>query len=62
MAAKSSKVRSVNSGVIAGAVTRSIRKAKKPTSATVTAAIAASRAAPSDFKKPISACTARLPR
>src|SRR5712692_8687058 len=44
--AESSKVRSVNSGVSCGAVTRRIRKAKKPTIATVTAPIAPIRAAP----------------
>ena len=55
--AESSSVRSVNSGVICGAVTRRIRKAKKPTSATVTAAIAAMRAAPSDFRNSKRPCT-----
>ena len=57
IAAESSNVRSVNNGVICGAVTRRIRKAKKPTSATVTAAIAAIRAAPSDLNNSTNPCT-----
>src|SRR5262245_27959871 len=55
--AESSKVRSVNRAVICGAVTRRIRNAKKPTSATVTAAIAAIRAAPSDLNNSNNPCT-----
>ena len=57
MAEESSNERSVNNGVICGAVTRTIRMAKKPTSVTVTAAIAAIRAAPSDLRKSASPCT-----
>ena len=52
---------SVNSGVICGAVTRRMMKAKKPTSATVTAAMAASRAAPSDRTNSTRPCTDRAP-
>ena len=47
--ALSSTDRSVNSGIICGAVMRIIRNEKKPISASVTAAIAAIRAAPSDL-------------
>src|SRR3954451_20390399 len=57
IADESSNERSVNSGVICGAVTRSIKMAKKPTSATVTAAMAAIRAAPSDLRNSVSPCT-----
>src|ERR1700682_3987338 len=61
MAVESSRVRSVNSGVICGAVTRRMRKPKKPTSATVTAHIAAIRAAPSDLRKSSNPCTGIRP-
>jgi len=57
MAAESSGVRSVNSVVICGAVTRMIRKAKNPMSAIVTAPIAMIRDAPSDLKNAMEACT-----
>ena len=40
-----------------GAVRRRINEAKKPTSATVTAAMAAMSAAPSDFRNSSSPCT-----
>ena len=62
IAAESSSDRSVNSGTICGAVTRMIRKEKKPISASVTAAIAAIRAAPSDFTKSKKPCTGFVPR
>ena len=57
MAAESSIDRSVNNGTICGVVMRIIRKEKKPISASVTAAIAAIRAAPSDFTKSKKPCT-----
>ena len=57
MAAESSSDMSVNSGTISGVVMWIIRKEKKPISASVTAAMAASRAAPSDFTKSKKACT-----
>ena len=57
MALESSSDRSENSMVICGAVIRSISKAKNATSATVTAAIAAIRAAPSDLTNSTSPCT-----
>ena len=62
MDALSSTARSVNNGTICGVVMRIIRNEKKPTSASVTAAIAAIRAAPSDFtklKKPCNRCPSR---
>ena len=43
--------------VICGAVMRSIRIPKKPTSATVTATMAAIRAVPSDLRNSASPCT-----
>jgi hypothetical protein len=49
--ALSSTERSVNSGTICGAVIWIMRNAKKPISASVTAAIAAIRAASSYFTK-----------
>ena len=61
MALESSSDRSENSMVICGAVMRIIRMAKNATSATVTAAIAAIRAAPSDFTNSTSPCTAPDP-
>jgi len=57
MDALSSTDRSVNSGTICGVVIRIMRKEKKPTRAGVTAAIAAIRAAPSDFAKSKKPCT-----
>ena len=59
IAEESSRLRSVNSVVICGAVTRMITKAKKPISATVTATIAASRAAPRHLRKSTRPCTNR---
>ena len=44
-----------------GAVTRIIKKAKNPTRATVTAAIAAIRAAPSDLTNSTMPCTCPIP-
>ena len=61
MAVESSTVRSVNSGVICGEVTRRMRKPKTPTSVTVTAAMAPSRAAPSVLKNPTNPCTGEPP-
>ena len=57
MALESSTDRSVNNGTMVGDVIWIIRKAKKPMSASVTAAIAAIRAAPSDFTKSKKPCT-----
>src|SRR5215470_4431885 len=57
IAAESSNVRSVNSGVICGAVTRIMMKAKKPMSVTVTATMAAIRAAPNDLMNWTKSCT-----
>ena len=45
-------LRSVNSVVICGVVTRMMTNAKKPISAAVTATIAINREAPSPFRKP----------
>ena len=53
--------RSVNNGTICGVVIRIIRKEKKPISASVTAAIAAIRAAPSDLTKSKKPCTWLVP-
>src|ERR1043166_7765499 len=61
MALESSTVRSVNSGVICGAVTRRMRKPNTPTSVTVTAAMALSRAAPSVLKNTSNPCTGEPP-
>ena len=61
MPVESSTVRSVNSGVICGEVTRRMRKPKTPTSVTVTAAMAPSRAAPSVLKNPTNPCTGEPP-
>ena len=58
MAPESACERSLNSGVICGAVTRRMTKAKNPMSAAVTAAIAANRAAPSDLRKSKKPCNA----
>jgi hypothetical protein len=55
--AESSIDRSVNSGTICGAVIRIMTNEKKPISVSVTAAIAANRAAPSDFTKSKKPCT-----
>ena len=54
---ESSADRSVNNGTICGVVMRIIRNEKKPISASVTAAMAAMRAAPSDFTNWKKACT-----
>ena len=59
--AESSTDRSVNNGTICGVVIRIIRNEKKPISASVTAAIAAIRAAPSDFTKSKKPCTGFRP-
>ena len=59
--ALSSSDRSVNNGTICGVVMRTIRNEKKPTSASVTAAMAAIRAAPSDFTKSKKPCTGFRP-
>src|ERR1019366_6329441 len=61
IAVESWRLRSVNSGVICGAVTRRMRNPKKPTSATVTAHIAAIRAARSDLRKSSNPCTGIRP-
>ena len=61
IAAESSTDRSVNSGTICGVVMRIIRNEKKPISVSVTAAIAAIRAAPSDFTKLKKPCTGFRP-
>ena len=61
IAAESSSDRSVNNGTICGVVIRIIRKAKKPISASVTAAMAAIRAAPSDLTKSTKPCTGFVP-
>ena len=53
--------RSVNNGTICGVVIRIIRNEKKPISASVTAAMAAIRAAPSDFTKSKKPCTGFRP-
>ena len=55
--ALSSTERSVNNGTICGVVIWIIRNEKKPIRASVTAAIAAIRAAPSDFTKSKKPCT-----
>ncbi len=55
--ALSSTDRSVNNGTICGVVIWIIRNEKKPIRASVTAAIAAIRAAPSDFTKSKKPCT-----
>ena len=55
--ALSSTERSVNNGTICGVVISTIRNEKKPIRASVTAAIAAIRAAPSDFTKSKKPCT-----
>src|SRR5581483_1781652 len=55
--ALSSTDRSVNNGTICGVVICTIRKEKKPIRASVTAAIAAIRAAPSDLMKSKKPCT-----
>ena len=55
--ALSSGGRSVNNGTICGVVIWIIRNEKKPIRASVTAAIAAIRAAPSDFTKSKKPCT-----
>ena len=57
IAAESSTVRSVNSGVIAGVVTRMITKPKKPISAAVMAPMAAIRVGPSALMKSTKPCT-----
>ncbi len=62
MVEESSSDRSVNSGVICGAVTRRMRKAKKPMSAMVTAPIAAMRGAPSVLTNSTRPCTESFPQ
>jgi hypothetical protein len=47
----------VNNGTICGVVIRIIKKEKKPIRASVTAAMAAIRAAPNDFTKSKKPCT-----
>ena len=59
--ALSSTERSVNNGTICGVVIWIIRNEKKPIRASVTAAIAAIRAAPSDFTKSKKPCTGFVP-
>ncbi len=61
MEEESSSDRSVNSGTKVGAVTRMIRKAKKPISAIVTAPMAARRVGPSVLTKSIRPCTRQTP-
>ena len=61
IALESSSDRSVNNGAICGVVIWIIKNEKKPMSASVTAAIAAIRAAPSDFTKLKKPCTGFLP-
>jgi hypothetical protein len=56
MPEESSTLRSVNSVVICGVVTRMMTNAKKPTSAAVTAIIAPNRAAPIPFRKSARPC------
>src|SRR6185437_5847955 len=58
---ESSIDRSVNSGTICGVVIRIIKKEKKPIRASVTAPMAAIRAAPSDFTKSKKPCTGLFP-
>ena len=55
-------LRSVNSVVICGVVTRMMTKAKKPISAAVTATIAINREAPSPFRKSNRLCKTTSPR
>ncbi len=57
MAEESSKLRSVNSGVIGIAVTRRIRKAKNPIRVAATAAIAITRVAPRVLTNSTRPCT-----
>ena len=59
--ALSSTERSVNNGTICGVVIWIIRNEKKPIRVSVTAAIAAIRAAPSDFTKSKKPCTGFCP-
>ena len=54
---ESSALRSVKRVVICGVVTRMMTKAKKPTSAAVTATIAISREAPRPLRKATRLCT-----
>ena len=61
MPEESSIERSVNSVVICGVVTRMMTNAKKPTSAAVTATIAANRAAPRPLKKSNRPCNLTAP-
>jgi hypothetical protein len=51
----------VNSGAICGVVIHTMRSEKKLMSESVTAAMAAMRAAPSDFTKSKKPCTGFLP-
>ena len=57
MLEESSAERSVNRVVICGVVTRMMTKAKKPSSAIVTATMAISRDAPRPFRKATRLCT-----
>jgi hypothetical protein len=57
IALESSTDRSVNNGTMVGVVIWTIRNEKNPISASVTAAMAANRAAPSDFTKSKKPCT-----
>ena len=57
MLEESSTLRSVTSVVICGVVTRMMTKPKNPTSARVTATIAASLDAPRPFRNPAKPCT-----
>ena len=59
MPEESSAERSVNRVVICGVVTRMMTKAKKPSSAVVTATMAISRDAPRPLRKATRLCTNR---
>ena len=59
---ESSALRSVNSVVICGVVTRMMTNAKKPISAAVTATIAINREAPRLFRKSARPCKPTTPR
>jgi hypothetical protein len=58
---ESSGDRSVNKGTICGVVIRTIKNEKKPINVSVTAAMAAIRAAPSDLTNWKKACTGSRP-
>ena len=59
---ESSVLRSVNSVVICGVMTRMMTNAKKPISAAVTEAIAITREAPRPFRKSTRPCNTSAPR